>query len=116
MPDVRAEARAYLPWAAAGPLLGIASWMLDGIFIGATRAREMRDAMALSAVAFVLSLMVLMPAFGNHGLWGAFAILSLVRALTLWRALPAVLRAASEPAVAASADGVGDARESVARQ
>ena len=115
-PGVRAEARAYLPWAAAGPMLGIASWMLDGIFIGATRAREMRDAMALSAVAFALSLMVLMPAFGNHGLWAAFAILSLVRALTLWRALPAVLRAASEPAVAAGADGVGDARESVARQ
>ena len=43
-PEVRAEARAYLPWLAAAPLIGIAAWMLDGIFIGATETRAMRNA------------------------------------------------------------------------
>ena len=43
-PEVRAEARAYLPWLAAAPLVGIAAWMLDGIFIGATETRAMRNA------------------------------------------------------------------------
>ncbi|MFZ9685498.1 MAG: hypothetical protein ACO3BE_08970, partial [Gemmobacter sp.] len=112
----RAEARAVLPWAAAGPLLGIASWMLDGIFIGATRAREMRNAMAVSAVVFALSLAVLIPPFGNHGLWAGFAILSLVRALTLGAALPALMRALSEPAVAPGPDGVSDSGKAVARE
>ena len=46
-PEVRAEARAYLPWVAAAPLVGIAAWMLDGIFIGATETRAMRNAMIL---------------------------------------------------------------------
>lgn len=115
-PAVRAEARAFLPWAAAGPLLGIASWMLDGIFIGATRAREMRNAMAVSAVVFALSLAVLIPPFGNHGLWAGFAILSLVRALTLGAALPALMRALSEPAVAPGPDGVSDSGKAVARE
>ena len=43
-PEVRAEARAYLPWLAAAPLIGIAAWMLDGIFIGATETRALRNA------------------------------------------------------------------------
>ena len=42
-PEVQIEARRYLPWMIAAPLIGIASWMLDGIFIGATRTRDMRN-------------------------------------------------------------------------
>ena len=44
-PDVRQEAREYLPWLVAAPLIGVGAWMLDGIFIGATRTRELRNAM-----------------------------------------------------------------------
>ena len=51
-PEVRAEARRYLPWLVAAPLIGIASWMLDGIFIGATLTGRMRRAMIESVVCF----------------------------------------------------------------
>src|SRR5690606_3977174 len=46
--DARAAARAFLPWAAAAPLLGVWAFQLDGIFIGATRTAEMRSAMLAS--------------------------------------------------------------------
>ena len=45
-------ARAYLPWVAAAPVIGIAAWMLDGIFIGATETRAMRNAMILSVAVY----------------------------------------------------------------
>ncbi|GGH52924.1 MATE family efflux transporter [Frigidibacter albus] len=93
-PEVRAEARAFLPWIAAAPLIGVASWMLDGIFIGATRTREMRNAMLVSAAVYVAAVAVLLPAFGNHGLWAALMVLNAVRGLTMAALYPRVERAA----------------------
>ncbi|MEM9717329.1 MAG: MATE family efflux transporter, partial [Pseudomonadota bacterium] len=40
--DVRLLAWSFLPWVVVAPLIGAPSWMLDGIFIGATRGRDMR--------------------------------------------------------------------------
>ena len=94
-PEVRAEARAFLPWIAAAPLIGVASWMLDGIFIGATRTREMRNAMLVSAVIYVAAVAVLLPAFGNHGLWAALMVLNAVRGVTMAALYPRVERAAA---------------------
>ncbi|PKP70659.1 MAG: MATE family efflux transporter [Alphaproteobacteria bacterium HGW-Alphaproteobacteria-4] len=82
-PEVRATARAYLPWLAAAPLIGIASWMLDGIFIGTTLTREMRNAMLASVALYIGAVMVLLPAFGNHGLWAALMVLNAARGLTM---------------------------------
>lgn len=93
-PAVRAEARLYLPWLIAAPLIGLASWMLDGIFIGATRTAEMRNAMILSVGIYVLALIAFLPAFGNHGLWAALMVLNIARGVTLWLRWPSVLRAA----------------------
>ena len=89
-PDVRAEALAYLPWMAAAPLVGIAAWMLDGIFIGSTETRALRNAMLFSVAVYAVSLVVLLPAFGNHGLWAALMILNLTRGVTLARRYPAL--------------------------
>ncbi|MBB5220189.1 MATE family multidrug resistance protein [Amaricoccus macauensis] len=89
-PDVQAAAQSYLPWMAAAPLIGIAAWMLDGIFIGATETRALRNAMLLSVVIYAAALMVLLPAFGNHGLWAALMILNLARGITLARRYPAL--------------------------
>lgn len=94
-PGVRTEARVYLPWLVLAPLLGIAAWMLDGIFIGATRTREMRNAMLVSVGLYVPLLIVLPQIMGNHGLWAALMILSLLRGLTLWRLYPRVEAAAA---------------------
>jgi MATE family multidrug resistance protein len=93
-PEVRAAARGYLPWMAAAPLLGIAAWMFDGIFIGATRTRELRNAMFLSCLVYVAALALLLPAWGNHGLWASLMILNVTRGITLARRYPALEAAA----------------------
>jgi len=92
---VRAAAREFLPWLVAVPVLGAAPWMLDGIFIGATRTRDMRNMAALSALIYGLAVAALLPLFGNHGLWAALCISFLARGATLaWR-YPALERAAA---------------------
>jgi MATE family multidrug resistance protein len=93
-PEVRAEARLYLPWMAAAPLIGVGAWMLDGVFIGATRTRELRNAMAVSVAVYLAALAVFLPAFGNHGLWAALMTLNIARTATLAMRYPA-LEAAS---------------------
>ena len=94
-PDVRIEARAYLPYMIAAPLVGCAAWMLDGIFIGATRSADMRNMMALSAVIYVIALLILMPMIGNHGLWVALLISFVARGITLGVRYPSLERAAA---------------------
>jgi MATE family multidrug resistance protein len=87
---VRAAARDYLPWLVAAPLTGIAAWMFDGIFIGATRTRELRNAMMVAVAVYVPALAVLVPAFGNHGLWAALMVLNVARGVTLALRYPAL--------------------------
>ncbi len=82
-PDVRATARGYLIWVAMAPVIGVASWMFDGIFIGATLSREMRNAMLVSVAIYVVALMTLPGAFGNHGLWAALMVLNVARGVTM---------------------------------
>ncbi len=94
-PEVRAEARAYLPWMVASPLLGVAAWMLDGVFIGATRTRDMRNMMALSALVYLAAVLILVPLIGNHGLWAALMISFIARGATLAARYPALERAAA---------------------
>jgi MATE family multidrug resistance protein len=94
-PDVRIEARAYLPYMIAAPLVGCAAWMLDGIFIGATRSANMRNMMALSAVIYVIALLILMPMIGNHGLWVALLISFVARGITLGARYLSLERAAA---------------------
>ncbi len=85
-PDVRVAAREYLVWAALAPVTGVASWMFDGIYIGATWTRAMRQAMIQSVVIYVVALFVLVPLLGNHGLWAALMVLNIARGVTLgWR-------------------------------
>lgn len=84
--DVRIAARAFLPWMVLAPLLGLAAWMLDGIFIGATRTRDMRNMMILSLLAYVIAVAVMIPLFGNHGLWAALMVSYIARGATLlWK-------------------------------
>ncbi|WP_300072404.1 MATE family efflux transporter [uncultured Ruegeria sp.] len=85
-PEVREAGREYLIWAALAPVIGVASWMFDGIYIGATWTRAMRNAMLQSVAIYVVALFVLVPAFGNHGLWAALMVLNIARGVTLgWR-------------------------------
>ncbi len=93
-PDVREEARIYLIYMVFTPLAGLAAWMLDGIFIGATRTRDMRNMMAISFVIYVVAASLMVPAFGNHGLWLALIISFVARGITLGARYPALERLA----------------------
>ena len=93
VPEVQAEARSYLIYMAAAPILGLAAYMLDGVFIGATRSRDMRNMMALSLVVYVAAAAALVPSLGNHGLWLALLISFVARGVTLGLRYPALERA-----------------------
>lgn len=87
----RAAAAAYLPWAEGAPLLGVFAFQLDGVFIGATRTADMRNAMLQSLGVFIAAWWCLRP-FGNHGLWAAFYVHYVARTATLLRYYPRLVR------------------------
>ena len=84
--EVRAAARAYLPWAVATPLAGVLAFEMDGVFIGATWSRDMRNMMLASLVLYLAVWAWAEPAFGTHGLWLALIVFLSARGLSLaWR-------------------------------
>lgn len=83
LPEVRELAVRYLPWLALLPLVAVWSFLFDGLFIGATRAREMRNAMLGSVLLVYLPLAWLLRDAGNHGLWLGFHLFMLARGLSL---------------------------------
>ncbi|WP_415921629.1 MATE family efflux transporter [Tateyamaria sp. SN6-1] len=93
--QVQAEARVYLPWMVLAPLVGCVAWMMDGIFIGAGRGRDMRNMMAISFVIYWIAVAILLPLLGNHGVWAALLVSFLARGVTLSLRYPALERAAA---------------------
>ena len=92
--DVRRIARIYLPWTAIAPVIGFWCFQLDGIFIGATQTRDMRNMMLITIVIYLAAWWLLVAAFDNHGRWASIMVLVVVRAGTLAARLPALDRAA----------------------
>ena len=81
--EVRIVSYEYLPWMVLAPLVGAAAWMLDGIFIGATRTADMRNMMFISFCVYLIALAFLLPKYDNHGLWASLIIFSIARGVTL---------------------------------
>ena len=96
-PEVQETARQFLPWMIVAPLIGLAAYMLDGIFIGATRTADMRNMMLVSAAIYFAAVWLLMPLMGNHGLWAALLISFVARGVTLGLRYPALERAVGQP-------------------
>jgi len=94
--QTRATARIYLPWAAIAPFLGVWAFQLDGIFIGATRSREMRNAMLASLAIFLAGWWLLTP-WANHGLWASLHLHYFARIGTLYYFFRTLLRSFEEP-------------------
>jgi len=82
LPEVRRQAATYLPWMAVMPLAAVWSYLLDGLFIGASRARAMRNAM-LAALLLYLPLAWSLQELGNHGVWLGFFCFMWLRSLLL---------------------------------
>ena len=83
IPAVIAEANRQLPWLIAMPLLAVWCFLLDGVFIGATRAREMRNSMLVAVFAGFFPIWWLCQGWGVAALWAAMAALMTGRGLTL---------------------------------
>lgn len=90
--SVGAAAIEFLPWAILSPLVSVWGFQLDGIFIGATETRALRNSMALALIAFLAATQALAPPFGNHGLWAALMIFMATRAALLFWHLPRIGR------------------------
>ena len=92
IPEVRAEALAHVHYAVLMPVIGVWSFQLDGIFTGAARGRDIRNAMILAVFIYLPVIYLLHAGFGNDGLWLGLALLFAVRALALMRHYPGLVR------------------------
>ena len=90
--EVRDLARDYLAWAVALPVVGVACFQLDGIYIGATRTADMRNMMIIATAVYLAAWALLTPIYQNHGLWAALGVFFVVRGLTLGARFPDLLR------------------------
>ncbi len=80
---VRAAAEEYLIWSIFMPLVAVWSYLFDGIFIGATRAREMRNTMLASTLLVFLPAWWMLQPLENHGLWAALMLFMAARGATM---------------------------------
>ncbi|MCA1756770.1 MAG: MATE family efflux transporter [Bacteroidales bacterium] len=84
IPSVIENARPYFIWIILVPLISFTAFLWDGIFIGATAGKEMRNSMILAtALVFFPAWLVLEQLMGNHGLWLAFILYMAARGVTM---------------------------------
>ena len=81
--EVQLTGYQYLPWMIVSPLISVWCFLLDGIFIGATRSREMRDMMLVSTFLVFVPAWYVLQSLGNHGLWLAFMLFFAARGASL---------------------------------
>lgn len=74
LPGVRDVTLRYLPWMMVSPLVSVWAFLYDGVFVGATRARAMRDIMLISTLLVFIPAWYLLQPLGNNGLWLAFML------------------------------------------
>ncbi len=75
-------AKPYLIWIIVAPVINVAAYIWDGIFLGATASKALRNSVIVSTGLFLSSIYLLMP-LGNHGLWGALTLLLVSRGVSL---------------------------------
>ena len=83
-PEIAVQAQPYHIYLALIPMITFAAFLWDGIYIGATASRAIRNTMLISALGvFLPASLILMPLFGNHGLWIAFLMFMVARGLSM---------------------------------
>ena len=76
------QAAPYLIWIIVAPILNVAAYIWDGVFLGATASKALRNSVIVSTLIYFSAIYLLMP-FGNHGLWGALTLLLVARGVSL---------------------------------
>ena len=84
LPNIEIISLSYSYWVVLIPLISSFCYQFDGIFVGASQTRELRNAMIISVCIYILSAVYLISNFGNLGLWISFSIFFIARALTLF--------------------------------
>ena len=79
-------------WIIIIPPIASFCYQLDGIFIGASQTREMKNAMMISVASFVITSIYLTKYFGNHGLWLSLTLFMILRSLTLYLFFKKILK------------------------
>ena len=79
-----AATRPFLFWMILFPVISTPCYLWDGIYIGLTASKYMRNTMLLALVAYLLFHYCLFPIYGNQGLWLAFLIFMLLRGIFMW--------------------------------
>lgn len=98
-PDVVKTVLRYDIWLLALPLAGVASFVMDGVFVGATWTRAMLGTMAAAFAAYGLMLWLTAP-YGNHGLWLSFTVFLAIRAVGQFVMIPRLAARTFAPIVA----------------
>jgi MATE family, multidrug efflux pump len=74
LPDIRTTTLRYLPWLILSPMVAVWSYLYDGVFVGATLAKEMRNIMLVSAFVIFIPAWYALQFLGNDGLWLSFML------------------------------------------
>ena len=83
-PDIAEQARPYYIYMILIPVITFAAFLWDGIYIGATAAKEIRNTMIIASLfVFLPAWYILMPLYGNHGLWIAFLLFMVARGVSM---------------------------------
>ena len=82
IPDVKSQAKVYLPWLIAMPLVSMWCFLLDGIFVGATKGKDMRNSMFVATCSF-FAIFFLASSLENHALWLALLSFMAMRGIGL---------------------------------
>lgn len=81
LPEIIATTEPFLPWLTIAPLIAVWSYLYDGVFVGATRSREMRNIMLISSFVIFVPATYLFAFLGNNGLWLALMLFLASRGL-----------------------------------
>ena len=82
----------YVLWVIIIPPIASFCYQLDGIFIGATQTKEMRNSMIISVALYITLSLFLIKEIHNYGIWFALTIFMILRASTLHFYFPQILK------------------------
>ena len=84
LPDIKNLSFSYSYWVVIIPFISSFCFQFDGIFIGASQTKELRNAMIVSVSIYIVCALFLISSFGNSGLWISLCLFFVLRALTLF--------------------------------
>jgi len=82
--DIKNLSSSYAVWLIIMPLISSFCYQFDGIFIGASQTKELRNAMVFSVLSYVIISLLLSNLLGNTGIWVSLCLFMILRALSLY--------------------------------